>query len=733
MRIGRVQISRVGPLRGRDLSLEPGLNLVYGRNEAGKTALVDFLATQLFRREGRRGTKLATVMRGVDRFSESREGQVELHLDGEVLVYPGAPSLLGELRLGYSGLSGLFCVRSGEMEWPEKEEGEFWAALKKLLSGLPEGVETLRKEAHSVGGLTETGQRMNREDRPLLDTYRAARERAAALQELRQVLPEAREHEESIARLEREIERLDRARRARIAELHGRLEKVRQEREELPRIPRDELERWRELEVREEARAQRIAELEEAVRQARERRRLQEEEVARRETVAGELESRRERIQERELEERARDHLSRAREDGAVAPAGGDRRDALIAGAAAGVAVVLILLVVADLLGPGIGIAGALAGAAVAAWLGRRHRRAQRRREEHRRSGERLLREAGELGLEATEAVEIPGAVEALRREASEAGERLRVAQVELRHAKERLEEARQELESAGERLRETREGIEELASRLDVDDLPAAEDRHRRRRDLAGRVERLQSALAELAGSDPEEWAMEPPPDAGELPDWDGDRRARLERRLEETRGAFREIRDRFVQAGLPTPEDALTELEECRREMRAMERDWAAGRLAGAIFARMDESLERRLTEVLADEGPFSAGQVIQRITGRYVSVSRTGGEGLSVRDEEGRRFPVAELSRGTRDQVYLALRIALAEAALTSTGAAPGGFFLLDDPFLTADWTRRERLVETVSELADSGWQLIYLTCDDHLRELFVEAGATLHELG
>ena len=50
----------------------------------------------------------------------------------------------------------------------------------------------------------------------------------------------------------------------------------------------------------------------------------------------------------------------------------------------------------------------------------------------------------------------------------------------------------------------------------------------------------------------------------------------------------------------------------------------------------------------------------------------------------------------------------------------------FLLLDDAFQHADWNRRTRLVNQVVALAQKGWQIIYFTMDDHIRDLFDEAG-------
>jgi uncharacterized protein YhaN len=69
-----------------------------------------------------------------------------------------------------------------------------------------------------------------------------------------------------------------------------------------------------------------------------------------------------------------------------------------------------------------------------------------------------------------------------------------------------------------------------------------------------------------------------------------------------------------------------------------------------------------------------------------------------------------------------VLLALRVGFAARWLKKDGL----FLVLDDAFQHADWERRERLVDLVMDLARSGWQILYLTMDDHIRDLFNEKG-------
>jgi uncharacterized protein YhaN len=52
----------------------------------------------------------------------------------------------------------------------------------------------------------------------------------------------------------------------------------------------------------------------------------------------------------------------------------------------------------------------------------------------------------------------------------------------------------------------------------------------------------------------------------------------------------------------------------------------------------------------------------------------------------------------------------------------------FLILDDAFQHSDWNRRENLVRQVISLVKNGWQVTYLTMDDHIRDLFLKNGKT-----
>ena len=53
----------------------------------------------------------------------------------------------------------------------------------------------------------------------------------------------------------------------------------------------------------------------------------------------------------------------------------------------------------------------------------------------------------------------------------------------------------------------------------------------------------------------------------------------------------------------------------------------------------------------------------------------------------------------------------------------------FLILDDAFQYSDWQRREQLVLQAVQIVQSGWQVIYLTMDDDIRDRFQRAAQAL----
>ena len=95
-----------------------------------------------------------------------------------------------------------------------------------------------------------------------------------------------------------------------------------------------------------------------------------------------------------------------------------------------------------------------------------------------------------------------------------------------------------------------------------------------------------------------------------------------------------------------------------------------------------------------------------------GEYTGFDRLSESGLDavVGATDGKRVPLTGLSRGTAEQLYLAMRIALVEHLATQQEPLP---LVMDDVLVNFDPDRAQRVARTIEEVA-AGRQVIYLTC-------------------
>jgi uncharacterized protein YhaN len=176
---------------------------------------------------------------------------------------------------------------------------------------------------------------------------------------------------------------------------------------------------------------------------------------------------------------------------------------------------------------------------------------------------------------------------------------------------------------------------------------------------------------------------------------------------------------------SGWPELLDALrTRRDSVANDYRGQTAEMLAKILVHKVIAEQREREKERMHRGLEDN---AICQVLQSCSGRYIRFGLTDDNQLEVEDTAGNTFPVARLSTGAKEQVYLALRIGFAARAL----GAQSGFLILDDAFQHSDWPTRQRLVSQCLALVERGWQILYFAMDDHVRELFVEAGQGLDE--
>ena len=109
------------------------------------------------------------------------------------------------------------------------------------------------------------------------------------------------------------------------------------------------------------------------------------------------------------------------------------------------------------------------------------------------------------------------------------------------------------------------------------------------------------------------------------------------------------------------------------------------------------------------------------MQRLTqGRYRRVWTPLGENvLRVDDADGQVLPVEALSRGTREQLFLSLRLALAACYARRGAPLP---LVLDDVLVNFDAERAGAAAAVLRDFAAAGHQVLVFTCHEHILRLF-----------
>ena len=143
-------------------------------------------------------------------------------------------------------------------------------------------------------------------------------------------------------------------------------------------------------------------------------------------------------------------------------------------------------------------------------------------------------------------------------------------------------------------------------------------------------------------------------------------------------------------------------------------------AGHAVNAVVADFQQHDDEQLEEFLND--PKIAG-LVERYTGRYDRLFLEGEDIYA--GIEGESYDLGDMSSGAREQILLALRIGIAEKLTGEENL----FLILDDAFQYSDWERRQGLVAHARDLVLGGWQVIYFTMDDDIRDRFVSAGRDL----
>lgn len=184
------------------------------------------------------------------------------------------------------------------------------------------------------------------------------------------------------------------------------------------------------------------------------------------------------------------------------------------------------------------------------------------------------------------------------------------------------------------------------------------------------------------------------------------------LEQSVEDMKKEKMRLEFQLEQGG--EEEEGLLVLEE---KIAALEEESEVLRRRARAYELATEWMEQALTMVVHSvKGDVEArvGNMISSITsGRYDQVRLLDDDFKleAYSREKGGEVPVAELSRGTIDQVYLSARLALMESVCG--GHRPP--LILDDPFVTFDPVRIDRAMHLLKDFSRD-YQVLLFTCSE-----------------
>lgn len=211
--------------------------------------------------------------------------------------------------------------------------------------------------------------------------------------------------------------------------------------------------------------------------------------------------------------------------------------------------------------------------------------------------------------------------------------------------------------------------------------------------------------------------------------------RRHRMQARLQDTRHKVAQLHERRGQlaAEMKTLADDRRLMEAklesgcVQKQIQKAAQRWQTLAVTSLVLESVRGSYETtRQPETLREASAY----LEQLTAGQYVRVwTPIEEKSLRVDEREGSTLSLEKLSRGTREAVFLALRLALV------SGYARRGIMLpliLDDVLVNFDTERVRSAARLLREFANRGHQMLFFTCHEHVMRIFRAENADIRIL-
>jgi uncharacterized protein YhaN len=212
--------------------------------------------------------------------------------------------------------------------------------------------------------------------------------------------------------------------------------------------------------------------------------------------------------------------------------------------------------------------------------------------------------------------------------------------------------------------------------------------------------------------------------------PSWDA-----RQKQLAEIRAALAQLHERRgacthemqALAADKSQSHTLQELAQVENEITASIRRWKVLTVIGQVL----EAVRKRYETDRQPQTLREASEYLHRLTdGHYRRVwMPLDHRNLRIESAKGESLPLDVLSRGTREAVFIALRLALVTSFARRGTTLP---LVLDDVLVNFDSGRVRLAAEVLCDFARTGHQIIMFTCHEHITDIFEDAKADIRLL-
>lgn len=171
----------------------------------------------------------------------------------------------------------------------------------------------------------------------------------------------------------------------------------------------------------------------------------------------------------------------------------------------------------------------------------------------------------------------------------------------------------------------------------------------------------------------------------------------------------------------------EAKLELACVENQLKACAEHWRTLAATTGLLERVCDVYEaERQPETLREASAF----LTQLTEGKYVRIwTPLGKNQLRIDNAHGQALPLEVLSRGTREAVFISLRLSLAAAYARRGVTIP---LVLDDVLVNFDSVRAESAAKVLRDFASLGHQVVMFTCHEHIMRIFHDIGVQVRVL-